>query len=259
MRRTVILLVASIAAGCGGSPAAKTPADDVAQGSQEAQEPEAPVAPEEAAPAPKPEEKKPLELPTECANGSSKPCLMPRAFVKALCADAYPELALYFFAKDSPWTRIYLSAREVEPFNGLGGPSSDKNLVFDEELLVLSERSPNLGGMSVSGVGKSYDVLRWDGTCATLQEGEVRLYRPPSPKHANVEWRHLDMELRNAFRADKKIASLAKKRRKECKGVTMGAVSAACEKADAQLKERVVTLVRTGFEVPKPKTLPVPK
>lgn len=247
------MFIAALALGCGGGSAPKSPADEVP-------EPEPTVAPEpdetgEASSEAEDEKPTPVEIPTSCAEGSSDPCLMPPGFVKKLCANAYPELALYFFAKDSPWTRIYVSAREVEPFNGHGGPSSDKNLVFDEELLVLSERSPDLGGMSVSGVGKSYDVLRWDGTCATLQAGEVRFNRPPRPKHANVEWRRLDIEVRNALREDEKIAALAKKRRNECKGVTMGAVSAKCEKADTALKERVVQVIRDGFQVPKPKTV----
>jgi hypothetical protein len=252
MRTSVIILIASVAVGCAGS-APKT-ANDEAAPKPKVEAPTEAEPPKEAADVE--EEPKAVELPTECADGSSDPCLMPRAFVKRLCAEAYPELALYFFSKDSPWTRIYLSARTVEPFNGLGGPSSDKNLVFDEELLVLAERSPDLGGMSVSGVGKSYDVLRWDGTCATLQAGEVRFQRPPAPKHANVEWRRLDIEVRNAFRADEKIAKLAKTRRNECKGVTMGAVSAKCEKADKALRERVVSVIRNGFNVPKPSTLP---
>ena len=140
----------------------------------------------------------------------------------------------------------------MEPYNGLNGPSSDQNLVFDEELLVLSENSPNLGGMTVSGVGNSYDVLRWDGTCATLQSGEVRPQRPPSPKHANIEWNRLDEEVRNALLADSKIAEHSKRRRQECKGVTMGAVSDKCEKADTALRARIVAAIREGLTIPKP-------
>ena len=153
MRISFIAILTSLVVGCGGSSApAETPEQPNAAPEAEASEtPSEPAGEQEANAA---EEPKAVELPTECADGSSEPCLMPRAFVKALCSEAYPELALYFFAKDSPWTRIYVSARQVEPFNGHGGPSSDKNLVFDEELLVLAERDPNLGGMSVSGVGK---------------------------------------------------------------------------------------------------------
>lgn len=239
-------------AGCGAAPTpASTPAEEPSKATAEtpSTEPEAPST------EPATEEES-VALPTACANDSQSPCVMPRAFVKRLCAGAHPELALYLFAKDSPWTRMYVSARQVEPFNGLGGPSSDKNLEFDEELLVLSENSPNLGGMTVSGVGNSYDVLRWDGTCATLQAGEVRAHRPPSPKHADIDWKRLDEDVRNALSADEKIADLSKLRRKECKGVTMGVVSDKCEKADMALRARVVKAIRDGFPVPRPSRLP---
>jgi hypothetical protein len=247
---SAILLVCL--AGCGGAPApASTPAQEPSKAV-----PEAPST-EPASPSTEPAaEEESVELPTACANDSKSPCVMPRAFVKRLCAGAHPELALYFFAKDSPWTRMYVSARQVEPFNGMGGPSSDKNLEFDEELLVLSENTPNLGGMTVSGVGNSYDVLRWDGTCATLQAGEVRALRPPSPKHANIDWKRLDENVRDALSADDKIAELSKQRRKECKGVTMGVVSDKCEKADVALRSRVVKAIRDGFPVPRPSRLP---
>lgn len=251
MRRLIFSITFCAAFGCGGSqPPAASPSADKDQPKAEQ--------PAEETPAEQPAEAEPaqVDVPTACDKGSTDPCLMPRAFVKRMCADAYPELALYFFAKDSPWTRIYVSARTVEPFNGMGGPSSDKNLEFDEELIVLSEHSPDLGGMQVSGVGKSYDVLRWDGTCATLQAGEVRLQRPPQPKHADVDWRRLDITVQNALRADEKIKNLAEERRRECKGVTMGAVSAKCENADAGLKARVVQVIRDGFQVPKPERVP---
>ena len=256
MRCRSIAVCVALTLGCGGETPPKSPADedpastpepDPADPSEQAEAP-----PEESA-EPEPE---PITLPPECAEGSSDPCLMPQKFVKALCSEAYPELALYLFAKDSAWTRAYVSARKVEPFNGHGGPSSTHNLVFDEELLILSERSPDLGGMSVSGVGKSYDVLRWDGTCATLQAGELRFRRPPRPKHAAIEWRRLDIEVRNALRADDEIKKLAKERRNECRGVTMGAVSAKCEKAVKGLRSRVVAVVRDGFQIPKPENRP---
>lgn len=181
---------------------------------------------------------------------------MPRAFVKRMCSNAYPELALMFFAKESPWTRAYVAVRQAEPFNGQGGPSSDMPLLFEEEVLVVAARMPNLGGMSVSGVGASYDLLRWDGTCATLSEGEVRFQRPPKPGHADINWRRLDESTQNALMADDQIRKWSEERRKECKGVTIGAVSAKCEKADRALKDRVVTAVRAGLAVPKPSNLP---
>lgn len=251
MRRSFLWPLACVIA-CGGSAdPAKSPEAAPAPKAEESTDTSAPSEETE-----KSEEREAVQVPTACADGGTNPCLMPRAFVKRLCAGTHPELALYFFAKNSPWTRIYVAVRQMEPFNGLGGPSSDKNLEFEEELLVLTEHSPNLGGMTVSGVGKSYDVLRWDGTCATLQESEIRTHRPGAPKHANVEWKRLNDDIRDALSTDEKVASLAEERRKECKGVTMGAVSDKCEKADKALRTRIVKVIRDGLQVPMPSRVP---
>ncbi|HNS99057.1 MAG TPA: hypothetical protein PLJ27_08960 [Polyangiaceae bacterium] len=249
--RELLMIAAMALVGCGSAPSpSKAPAS-------KASETPAPTNEKAEVPTPETAEESPhVDVPTSCDQGVDKPCVMPRAFVKQLCAGAFPELALFFFAKGTPWTRVYVAVRQAEPFNGLGGPSSDKNLEFDEELLVLSENTPNLGGMSVSGVGNSYDVLRWDGTCATLQAGEVRLQRPPQPKHADVDWKRLDEEVRDALSADGTIADLAHRRRQECKGVTMGVVSDKCEKADTALRARVVKLIREGFALPRPSRVP---
>ena len=198
----------------------------------------------------------PLTIPTECAEPGQVPCVMPRRFVEKLCAGSYPELALYFFSQSSPWTRLYVAVRQAEPFNGMGGPSSDQNLQFEEELLVLSRHKANLGGMSVSGVGDSYDVLRWDGTCATLQEAEVRTQRPPSPKYAMVEWKRINDDIRDVLQSDGEISKQVEQRRKECKGVTMGVVSDKCAKATTRLQQRIVEVVRAGTQLPKPSKLP---
>lgn len=202
------------------------------------------------------DQEQPVAVPTQCAEAGQQPCQMPRDFVKRLCAGAYPELALYFFSQPSPWSRLYVAVRQAEPFNGMGGPSSDQNLIFDEELLVLSKHTPDLQGMSVSGVGASYDVLRWDGTCATMQEAETRPTKPPSPKYAPVEWKRINDDIREALQKDSEVDKYVEQRRKECKGVTMGVVSDKCEKATIQLQKRIVQVVRNGIELPLPSRVP---
>jgi hypothetical protein len=176
--------------------------------------------------------------------------------VKRLCAKAYPELALYFFRKGSPWRRAYLAVKEAAPFNGLGGPSADEKLVFDEELLVLSEKKADTGGMQVSGAGASYDVLRWDGTCATISAEETRLVGPAKPKHATIPWRSLEDATQEAMKQNEKLAAVVSERKKECKGATMGSVSAKCEQADRKLNELVVEAVRGGVAIPLPAKQP---
>lgn len=196
------------------------------------------------------------KIPEDCAGGDKGACVMPRPFVIKLCAGAYSDLALMFFQKGSPWRRGYVAVKEVAPFNGLNGLSSDEKLVFDEEVLILSEKKVDTGGMQVSGAGSSFDVLRWDGTCATLSAEEVRPNVPPKPKHATIPWRTLEDATQDALRQNEAVAKVAAERKKECKGATIGNVTAKCEKADHQLNDLVVDAVRGGTTVPKPAKVP---
>jgi hypothetical protein len=194
-------------------------------------------------------------LPEACS-GDAGSCTMPGAFVRRLCAGVFPDLAMMFFVKGSPWRRAYVAVREAPPFNGHNGPSSDEKLVFEEELLVLSEKKADTGGMQVSGAGASYDCLRWDGTCATLSAEEVRFTAPSKPKHATIRWRALSDATQAALLENGEVSKVATERRKECKGATVGTVSAKCEKFDKKLNDVVVEAVRSGTSVPKPAKLP---
>jgi hypothetical protein len=209
--------------------------------------------------APKEETAAPAEdskaIPTACA-GDAASCVMPGAFVRRLCAGAYPDLALMLFSKGTPWRRAYVSVKETAPFNGLNGPSSDEKLVFDEELLVLSEKKADTGGMQVSGAGASFDLLRWDGTCVTLSAEEARLVASSKPKHATIPWRILEDATQNALMQNEAVAKIVSERKKECKGATMGSVSAKCEKADRALNDIVFDAVRGGTAVPQPAKVP---
>jgi hypothetical protein len=233
-----------------GSAAAQTSA--AAQPSAATQNPSAPEA-RTAEPGTSDDE---TVVPTSCPEPGRKPCIMKPAFVKRLCSKANPDIAVALFGKDTPWLRVYVNVRQADSYNGLGGPSSQEKLTFDEELLVLFERKPDMGGMKVSGAGASYDLLRWDGTCATLTVQEVTERKPPKAKHANIPWRSLSDSVQQALLKDEKAASFATARRKECKGVDIGAVSLACEKAVRGLNDRVADAVRSGLAVPLPTRLP---
>lgn len=194
-------------------------------------------------------------VPKSCADAGHSPCVMKPGFVKRLCSKANPDLAIALFARDTPWLRVYVNVKQADSFNGLGGPSSQEKLFFDEELLVLAERKNDMGGMSVSGAGASYDMLRWDGTCATLTVAELTERKPPKAKHARIPWRSLSDGVQKALLKDEKAAGYDATRRKECKGVEIGAVSAACEKAVHALNDRIADSVRGGLTVPLPATL----
>src|SRR5262249_4353327 len=107
-----------------------------------------------------------------------------------------------------------------------------------------------------SGAGGGYDVLRWDGTCASLSDEEVTTKSPPKAKHAKIPWKSLDEAVKSALVTDDRVGKVVVERKKECKGATMGEVSIKCVKADDMLSVVVVDFVRNGGSVPPPAKLP---
>ncbi len=253
--RSSTLLLAALFLGCGPStPAAKDPATPDGETSTGASpaETSAPTAKD-----PEPAADAPAAFPTGCANPGEKICVMPADFAKRLCNGFFPDLALYMFSPNSPWTRAYVNLKkETDAWNSRNGPASDAKLTYDEEVLIVSEQKPDLKGMTVSGAGASYDFLRWDGTCASLTAAEMTFSKAPKPKTPPIPWRTLEDPTKEALQKDEKFAKLATDRRKECKGATMGSVSDKCEKADLLLNNAVVESIRKGVEIPKPQKLP---
>lgn len=181
-------------------------------------------------------------------------CLPPASFVKKLCANVNPDLALVYFKQGSPFTRAYLT-RNTDAWNASGGASSQDKLVFDEEVIVVAVRK-NTTGIEVSGAGGGFDVLRWDGSCASLSSEELTFKAPPGKaKHAKLEWKYYSDESQNALLADEAIAKINKQRRDECKGVSMGDVSKKCVTAVDQLSQAIATFIKGGGAVPTPKAL----
>jgi hypothetical protein len=200
----------------------------------------------------KPEPEEPF--PTACAKEGSETCVPPASFVKKLCEAASPDMALALFAKGTPWVRGYL-ARATEAWDASGGPSSSDKLELDEEVLILVKRAPNTGGMIVSGAGGSYDVLRWDGKCASLQAEEVRMRLPPEPGNALIHWRRLDNEVQELLLKDEKIATKVGDQKRECKGVSAGQSNPKCDKAQKKLNRAIAGYVRRGGSLPAPPKL----
>jgi hypothetical protein len=248
-----LLAIGLLSWGCGGSSEpADSPSDESAKSRDRAAQREATSTAADEAEA---EEEETGRVPTECAKPGEF-CTPSKKFMERLCADSHPSVALVMFSGGTPWTRAYVAVREIDPVNAFGGMAGGDPLVLDEEVIVLFARSSNLGGMQVSGTG-SYQVLRWNGTCATLAEGELRTQRPGRPKYAKVTWRYLEAAMREALRKDQRIVDAYRARRKECKGATMGTVSDKCEKYDKQLTELIVEVVRSGsIDLPTPQKLP---
>lgn len=237
--------------GCGGSSPAAKDAEPSTASSSEANPPPSdakPKASAEAAEADAP------GIPDKCQQ-KGQVCAPPAKFVKRLCGGFNPDVALIFFRKGTPFTRGYLKGN-TDAWNASGGASSADKLMFDEEVIVLYERSQDTGGMQVSGAEGTFDVLRWDGSCASLSTGELTFAVPPKPKNAKISFKDLGDKTQETLLKNEKIAKLNADRRKECKGVSMGDVSAKCVKLVGELSDSVAQYVRDGGEIPPPTKIP---
>jgi hypothetical protein len=229
---------------------ARTPAEEVPR--------VAPTKPAEPVPqaSPAPASEETSGVPTRCSDASSEGfCLPPPYIAKALCNEDWPTLALAMFAKGTPWRRGY-SVTTSAAWNASGGASSNEPMAMYEELLVLRRRGADTGGIQVSGAGNSYDVLRWDGSCVTLQDGELTFQTPPKITSARVVAKRLEVHVRDALKEAPELEKLFRAHRKECKGVTVGDVSKECEKLDGQLSVAIAMYVRDRGGVPEPRKLP---
>src|SRR6185503_13326120 len=210
-RERILAAALLLPAACGGAPPPAPAAAPTATAAASA-------APDAAKPAEDPADKPYGKIPTSCDSQTNGVCLPPAEFAKRLCGASYPEVALAMFSKGTPWTRGYLR-REVEAWNASGGGprSSSEKMAFEEEVVIVVYRAANTGGMTVSGATGSYDVLRWDGSCASLMGEEVTTRAPLSPKHAKIPWKSLEDPTREALLANEKIGKFAAERKKECK------------------------------------------
>jgi hypothetical protein len=253
MRRALIsvgfLGCCGLGLACGGSKPAEAP---VAESASTAPADAAPAADAKSEPAAE-ASGGPEGVPTKCFK-SGAVCSPDPKFVKRLCNGKYPSLGLYLFSNPA-WTRGYLT-RRTQAWNASGGASDSGWVEFDEEVLILYARVADTGGMQVSGAGGSYDALRWDGSCVTLQSEEVTMSKAPAPKYPPIDFRYLDDDTQEALRKDDKVNKAWQSRRQECKGATSGEVSLKCVKADDNLTKTVIGFIRGGGSIPEPKKLP---
>lgn len=195
-------------------------------------------------------------VPDACApEQSADECTPPAAWVQKLCNGVYGEVALVMFRGGTPWRRLYLRGK-TRSVNASGGASVEGFLMRDEEVLVLRQRKDAEGGMQIGDGSGQYDVLRWDGSCASLEGGEVTARRPRRPGQARIEWRWLSDAMQSALLQDEGVKAAFLARKRECKGATQGVVSKACERFDRELCERVATYVRSGPKLPPPEQHP---
>ncbi len=247
-------LVVTFALSCSGSnqEAPASPEDAQAEGEVEETSGQSdPV--EEASPE---EEETSQGIPTECHDGTD-PCTADPKWVKKVCQDVYPAVALYLFQPDVPFTKAYLS-RKTRAVNASGGVTSGEEwLQFDEQVVLLVHREASTGGMQVSGAQGGFDAMRWDGSCVTLGANEVRTQVPPDPIHAHVPWRYLGDDIQDALKDVESVKEAYITRKQECRGVYSGSVSKKCVRADEALNEEIVRAVQEGeVDLPVPENRP---
>jgi hypothetical protein len=167
-------------------------------------------------------------------------CTPPSDYVERLCSKPHQEIALALFGK-TPFTRLYLRGKLDE-------------LAFDEEVLTLRFHPVPKNGIQVGSGSGSYDVLRWDGTCAMAVDADMLSHtRPPKPRSARVLWHRIGDKAQTALIvASDSVKKAHARRGKECRGAMTGDVSAECQKADAALVGAIVDYVRGGGTLPAP-------
>jgi hypothetical protein len=200
-------------------------------------------------------------IPGDCS-GDSETCVPPSPWVSKLCNGVYPEVALHMFRKGTPWTRLFSKARAPAFNTASGSPSlSDEKVDMHEELIALRRNDDGRGmraGEMQMGEIAGYDVLRWNGSCVTLHDGEFSTKPPRRGRvaHSRIEWRWLSDPIRSALQTDGDVHEAYLARRKECRGATMGTVSKECVKQDNQLVDAIVAYVRSGGDLPEPSEHP---
>jgi len=192
-------------------------------------------------------------LPDRC-DKPNWPCVPPPRWVSKLCEDVYPDLALHMFAQNSPWQRFYM-LKNAEPVNASGGASLIGDKMHRGEEVIVLKRNKASSGVETSDIG-GYDVLRWNGACVTVHDGEFAAKPLSYVGHAHFEWRDLGLPMRQTLEADPKVGATYEEKRIQCKGATIGRVTAGCEDYDKKLVDEVVRYVRDGGKLAKPKKVP---
>lgn len=255
MRRLGLLFVALAAASCGGSAvseAAEPPVERVNGHELRAARESQPASRAKTAPR-KEERDDTAGLPQRC-QGNRTQCLPPADWVERLCQDVHPDVALHLFRPTTPWRRLYMR-KNAEPVNASGGMSLlDDQLRRGEEVIALRRRESKHGVQMSDTSG--YDVLRWNGACATIHDGEYATAPLGRVLHAKVQWRELGLATRQKLGAAPRIHAAYEARRKHCRGRVVGDVTAECEEYDQLLTRETVRYVRSGAELPPPEKTP---
>jgi hypothetical protein len=194
------------------------------------------------------------QIPTTCSG--TEGCYPDPAFVERVCRGKFPALPLALFSKNAPWQHRFVQAISVDPENTYGGPRSATAMNFGEEVVVLRKRGPGSGnGVQMSGP-TDLDVLRWDGTCATVREELFVTYNQGEMVSPHIVWKYLDDPVQEALRKSPIIERAQAAERKSCRDSSPTKPTPACDRAMKKLTDAIIIAVRLGAEVPPPESGP---
>lgn len=195
------------------------------------------------------------QLPRNCG-GDSKSCYPPGEFVRALCGKKYPSVALNIFEKHAPWRHGYVKVKSVAPANAYGGPTGQTFLEFLEEVVLLREREVKQRQV-VQDLPLNFDVLRLDGTCATLAEDEFMTKKPVvRPHYAPLIWYQLEAGIRQALSQNPKVQVAADAQANACRGSFLAGGGEPCRDSTQELARSIIAALDEGLELPAPVVLP---
>jgi hypothetical protein len=130
-------------------------------------------------------------------------------------------------------------------------------LAFDEEVIVLRKHAPTgSSGVVMIGAQASFDVLRWDGTCVSVMEGELTTRRPPAPQPAAIPFDRLEETTRHALLASPKVKASQDQLGKACSGGDASGDKKRCDRAERAFAQTLVEFVRTVGALPMPERRP---
>lgn len=250
-------LIASLVVACGSAPAANTPSQSPKTAELKpisAHEPAAPASAPKAEPPASDTAATTREVPSTCVDSAN--CVPPSAFVDTVCKHKFTDLPLYLFAGKLPWRHLYVKAEYVEPVNPHGGEQSEAWMKFGEEVVLLRKRDAGGGkGVQISGPS-DVDVLRWDGTCATIREEMLVSYVPAPMQSPRIIWKYLDEGSQTALLKNGVVARSREAEKKSCRDSSPTHPTPACEKAMQKLTDAIVLAVHQNIELPGSGSLP---
>lgn len=195
------------------------------------------------------------DVPKECG-AQEDLCVPPSHFSEKVCQGKFPSLALLMMEKSAPWQHRFIRDEWMEPINSHGGPSSENWLRFGEEVLLLKGSSDyDNEDLKVTGPG-DVDILRADGTCATVAEKALMDRTPGISKSAPIVWKYLEEPTRAALLENQGVSKAKDAYKTACKGSSSTHPTKKCERVTNLLNQAIMRALKAGIELPLPEKRP---